>query len=179
MASEYSSIARPYSEAAFSHAVEKGALDNWSDMLAFLAAVVSDATLSNMLGNPALDRAKTEKLILDIVDGKLNDEATNFVKLLVANKRLAVLPEISAQFEALKNAQAGAIDVMVTSAFEMDDAQISAVVNALKKKFNSEINISTETDESLIGGIKIRAGDQVIDGSIKGQLQKLANELGI
>ena len=179
MASEYSSIARPYAEAAFKHASEKGNLDDWQDMLAFLSAAVSDQILSKYLANPALDKAQKEKLMLDIGEGKLNQEAQNFVRLLVANKRLEVLPDISAQFEALKNAQDGAIEVVITSAFTMDDHQQQQISTSLKKKFNSEVNVSVEIDESLMGGIKIRAGDEVIDGSIKGQLHKLANELGI
>ncbi len=179
MATEISSIARPYAEAVFAHASEKGNLGLWSEMLEFLAFTVSDTNMKAVIGNPAIDEASLTKVLLDIGGGRLNDECQNLVKLLVVNKKLPALPEIAAQFEALKNQSEGAIDVVITSAFEMKPAQEQIITDALKKKFSREINISNETDESLIGGIRIKAGDMVIDGSIKGQLHKLANELGI
>lgn len=179
MGTETSSIARPYAEAAFAHASEKGNLDLWSEMLGFMAQVINNDEISVIIGNPAIDQAKLLELLLDIGGGRLNDEGQNLVRLLVANKRVSVIPAIAAQFEALKNQSEGAIDVVIASAFEMKPAQEKIIRDALKKKFSREINITNEIDETLIGGIRIKAGDMVIDGSIKGQLQKLANELGI
>lgn len=179
MATEISSIARPYAEAVFAHASEKGNLVLWSEMLEFMAFTVSDTNMKAVIGNPVIDEASLTKVLLDIGGGHLNDECQNLVKLLVVNKKLPALPEIAAQFEALKNQSEGAIDVVITSAFEMKPAQEQIITEALKKKLSREINISNETDQNLIGGIRIKAGDMVIDGSIKGQLNKLANELGI
>ena len=179
MATEMSSIARPYAEAAFAHASEQGKLDLWSEMLGFMAIAVTDEAMGKVIGNPAIDSESLTRLLLDIGGGRLNDECQNLIKLLVANKKVPALPEIAAQYEALKNQSEGAIDVVITSAFEMKPAQEQIIAEALKKKFSREINISNETDANLVGGIRIKAGDMVIDGSIKGQLQKLANELGI
>ncbi len=179
MAMEISSIARPYAEAVFAHASENNKLDLWSEMLAFLSQVVSDENLNKLIANPLIDSGKLADLLLDIGGGRLSDEGQNLVKLLARNKRVVVLPEIAEQFEALKNQSEGAIDVKIISAFEMKPAQEQLIANALKTKLGREINISNQTDENLIGGIRIKAGDMVIDGSIKGQLQKLANELGI
>ena len=179
MAAEISSIARPYAEAVFATAVENSKLDLWSEMLQLMAAVVSDSAMSGVIGNPAIDRSSLTELLLDIGGGRLTEEGQNLIKLLVANDRVPALPEIAAQFEALKNQSKGAIEVVITSAFDMKPAQEKALADVLKKKFNKEITISNLTDESLIGGVKIKAGDTVIDGSIKGQLQQLANELGI
>ncbi len=179
MASEYSSIARPYAQAVFDLAIEKNSLDDWSGMLGFMAAAVSDASLQAIISNPSVDSGRLQSLLMDIGGEQLNDEAKNLVKLLLANKRLAVLPEIAAQFEALKNQKEGAIDVVITSAFEMEAAQEQIIKSALEKKFSSRVNISNKVDNSLIGGIHIKVGDNVIDGTIKGQLHKLANELGI
>ncbi|MGD2117662.1 MAG: F0F1 ATP synthase subunit delta [Chromatiales bacterium] len=179
MAAEISSIARPYAEAIFATATESGKLDNWSDMLQLLASIVGDASMTNVIGNPAIDRGSMSKLLLDITGDNLSEQGQNLVKLLVQNDRVAVLPEIAAQFEALKNQSQGAIEVVVTSAFDMNSAQEQLLADALKKKFNKNITISSKTDTSLMGGIHIKAGDMVIDGSIKGQLHQLANELGI
>lgn len=179
MATEISSIARPYAEAVFSHASENNKLDLWSEMLAFMSLAVNDENLSVLISNPLVESAKLADLLLEVGGGRLNQEAQNLVKLLAQNKRLIALPAIADQFEALKNQSEGAIDVEITSAFEMKPAQEQIIVSALKNKFGREVNISNKTDENLIGGIRIKAGDVVIDGSIKGQLQKLANELGI
>jgi len=179
MATELSSIARPYAEAVFSLASETGKLDLWSEMLGLMSTVVADEAMSSIIGNPSVDAKKLTEILLDIGGGRINDQCQNMLKLLVRNKRVPVLPEIAAQFEALKNQSEGTIDVVITSAFEMKPAQEKVIADALKKKFNREISISNNTDESLIGGVRIKAGDTVIDGSIKGQLAKLANELGI
>lgn len=179
MATEISSIARPYAEAAFAHASETDKLDLWSEMLQFMAIAIQDEAMKKVIGNPAINSENLTRLLLDIGGGRLNEEGQNLVKLLVANKKVPVMPEIAAQFEALKNQKAGAIDVIITSAFEMKPAQEKVIADALKKKFDREINISNEIDTNLIGGIRIKAGDMVIDGSIKGQLQQLAYELGI
>ena len=179
MATEFSSIARPYAEAVFSHASENDKLELWSEMLAFMSVAVNDHSLNKLITNPLVESVKLSDLLIDIGGGRLTQEAQNLIKLLAENKRLVVIPAIAEQFEALKNQSEGAIDVEVTSAFEMKPAQEKVIVNALKTKFGREVNIHNVTDENLIGGIRIKAGDIVIDGSIKGQLQKLANELGI
>ena len=179
MATEISSIARPYAEAAFANATENSNLDLWSEMLGFLAVVVADDAMTSVIGNPAIDQESLTKLLLEIGGGRLSDQCQNLVKLLVINKKVPALPEIAAQIEALKNKSEGAIDVVITSAFEMKPAQEQTIANALKKKFSRDVNISNVTDSNLIGGIRIKAGDTVIDGSIKGQLHKLAHELGI
>lgn len=179
MASEYSSIARPYAEAVFSLAVEKNALDSWSETLGFMAAAVCDDNLRAIISNPSVESSKIEALLIDIGGDRLDKEAVNLLKLLVANKRLIVLPEIAGQFEALKNKKQGSIDVVVTSAFAMDADQEKMIREALEKKYASQVNLVSDVDASLLGGIHIKIGDNVIDGTVKGQLHKLANELGI
>lgn len=179
MATEISSIARPYAEAVFDLASENDNLELWSEMMEFLSVVVADGDMSSLIGNPSVDSARLTDILLDIAGGRINEQCQNLVKLLVRNKRIPIIPEIAVQFEALKNQKEGAIDVVITSAFEMKPAQEQIIADALKKKFNREVNISNKTDPNLIGGIHIKAGDTVIDGSIKGQLNRLANELGI
>lgn len=179
MATEISSIARPYAEALFAHATENGKQELWSEMLGFLAAAVEDVNMQQVVGNPAVTGQQLADLLLEIGGGRLNDEGQNLVKLVVQNKKVPALPEIARQFEALKSQSEGAIDVVITSAYEMKPAQQQLIADALQKKLNRQVNISNKTDDSLLGGVHIKAGDMVIDGSIKGQLSKLANELGI
>jgi F-type H+-transporting ATPase subunit delta len=179
MAADATTIARPYAVAAFERAVATDKLDLWSDMLALLAMIVRDPGLAGLIASPKLDRTQMGELFLEIAGGRLSDEGQNLVKLLAANQRLAVLPEIAAMFEERKAEHQSTIDVHVTSAFPLDPAQSQQLQAALKQKLGRDVRISSERDPELIGGFRLRAGDMVIDGSVAGQLEKLANELGI
>lgn len=179
MAGDATTIARPYAEAVFARAVATDKLDLWSDMLDLLATAAQDPTLAALIASPKLDRPQMTELVLDIGGGRLSDEGQNLVRLLVANDRLAVLPEIARLFEARKAEHQGTLDVEVTSAFPLQSAQEQRLAEALKRKLGRDIRVTSTQDPELIGGFRLRAGDLVIDGSVSGQLGKLANELGI
>lgn len=179
MAGEATTIARPYADAAFKRATESDKLGQWSDALGLLAAVVRDPAMAGLIVNPKLDKNQLVELVIDIAGDKLDDEAKNLVKLMVESDRLIVMPAVAELFEAAKNAQLGTLDVQVTAAFAMGSDQESALADALKAKLGREVRITSEQDPELIGGVRIRAGDMVIDGSVRGQLAQLANELGI
>ena len=179
MAGDNSTIARPYAEAVFARAEETGKLDPWSDVLAFLADAVRDPGLAALIGDPLFGREKLTGLMLDIGSGRLDEEGNNLVRLLVQNDRTSVLPEISEIYEQLKAESQRIIKVVVRSAYELQPAQINNIAEMLKAKLGRDITITAEEDPDLIGGVHIRAGDTVIDGSVQGRLQQLANELGI
>lgn len=179
MAGDNTTIARPYAEAVFKRAQEANTLDQWSDALGLLAAVVQDEQVAKIIANPKTGSEQRIALMLDIGGDHLDQEAQNLVRLLVRNGRLSALPEIATLYDALKNEGQGAIDVKVVSAFEVSDEQQQQLAEALKKRLDRDIHITSEVDPSLIGGVRIRAGDLVIDGSVQGRLQKLATELGI
>jgi F-type H+-transporting ATPase subunit delta len=179
MAQEKTTIARPYAEAVFARARETENEDLWSEMLGLLAAVVRTPEIAGLIANPKLSRARLEELMLDIGGGRLNDEGQNLLRLLVRNDRLAVIPEIAELYETRKRENQGKLQVKVRSAYALDKAHEKALAEALSAKLGREIEISAEKDTSLIGGVEIRAGDLVIDGSVRGQLRKLANELNI
>ncbi|MEJ2404728.1 MAG: F0F1 ATP synthase subunit delta [Candidatus Thiodiazotropha sp.] len=179
MAGEATTIARPYAEAVFAHADETGKLDLWQEMLSFLAAVVEDESLVQTVSNPLIELDALTELLLEIGGGRISEEGANLVRLLVRNRRLSVLPEIKVLFEALKADKEKVLGVHVTTAYVLKPAQEKLIAEALKAKLGRDITITSEKDTDLIGGIHIRAGDMVIDGSVRGQLQQLANELGI
>ncbi len=179
MAVDAITFARPYAEALFSRAQETGSLDGWSEVLGLLAAVAQDQAMANAISDPLLDRADLIKLILDIGGDRLNSEAQNLVQLLVENGRLSVLPEIAALYEQLKAESQQVLKVHVRSAFKFTKDQEQQIAKGLKRKLGLDVTITSEQDETLIGGVHIRAGDLVIDGSIRGKIEQLANELGI
>ena len=174
---ELSTVARPYTKAAFESAREQKSLDQWSEMLGQAAQAAQDEQVAELLRNPALAAEQKAGLILDICADKLSEQGQNFVKILAENKRLPVLPEISALFERLKAEQQKSVDVEVTSAFALTKEQQTKLAQALGTKLDREVNITSSKDASLIGGLVIRTDDLVIDGSVRGKLQKLAEAL--
>jgi F-type H+-transporting ATPase subunit delta len=179
MAGDATTIARPYAEAVFAQADESGKLDLWSEMLEFMVAVVKDPTMAAIVANPLFDRGDLTALMLEIGGGRLNQEGENLLKLLIHNGRLSVLPEILELFGKLKADKDRVLNVHVRSAYVLNAAQKKIIADSLKAKLGREVTITSEKDTDLIGGIHIRAGDLVIDGSIQGRLQQLAHELGI
>jgi len=170
---EPSTVARPYAEAAFKLADEKGELAKWSGMLAALAAVADDERVQRAVADPNLSDAKVAGLFISILSGKLSADADNFVRVLAQNGRLTLMPEIRAQFEALKNEREGVIEAEVQSAFELSDAQLGDLVQRLEKKTGRKVRAKVHVDRELIGGVKVVLGDKVIDGSARAQLGAL------
>jgi F-type H+-transporting ATPase subunit delta len=179
MAGDLTTIARPYAEAIFTRADETDKLDIWSEMLEFLATTVKDRSLAGIVSNPLFDRSDLASLLIDIGEGRLTEEGQNLIRLLVENGRVTVLSEIFQLFKELKAEKDSIMNVHVKSAYVLKPAQEKQIADVLKAKLGRNITITSEKDPELIGGIHIRAGDLVIDGSVRGQLQKLAHELGI
>lgn len=177
MAGDSTTIARPYAEAAFEVAQAGKALDAWSDALTTLAAVVSDPQVAAQIGNPNLSRARLLDLIVAAAGAGLSAEVQNLVRLLAENERLAVLPDLARLFEARKTAAQGIRHIQIRSAFDLSSAERSKLQSTLKSHFGAEVELTVEKDSSLIGGVEIRADDVVIDSSVRGRLQQLANEL--
>jgi F-type H+-transporting ATPase subunit delta len=170
---EPSTVARPYAEAAFRLADDKGALAAWSGMLAALAAVAADDRVRAAVADPKLSDAQAAGVFISILSGKLNGDAENFVRVLAENKRLDLLPEINAQYDLLKNEREGVIDATVFTAFELSEAQATDLVQRLEKKTGRRIKPRFEVDSSLIAGVKVVLGDKVIDASARAQLGAL------
>jgi len=174
---ELTTLARPYAKAAFAEAVEQNALVQWSDMLSIATQFAADESVAKVLVHPSLTAEQQVTALTDLCGDKLSQAGKNFLMILGENKRLTLLPEIVEAFEELKAAQEHAIDVTVTSAFELTDAQQETLSLALKNKLQCDVRLTGEVDLSLVGGAIIRAGDLVIDGSVRGKLAKLAEAM--
>jgi len=170
-------VARPYARAAFEEARGDARLAPWSEALRTGAAVMQDARVRNLLGNPHVTPAQLAELVNGIAGEQLDEDGRNFVKTLAENRRLGYLPEISRLFDELKDASEGIIDVTATSAAPLDEQQKRVLSEALTRRLKREIRLHTATDPTLIGGAVLRAGDLVIDGSIRSRLEQLAYEL--
>jgi F-type H+-transporting ATPase subunit delta len=170
-------IARPYAKAAFEEARGENRLGAWSDALHVAAAVVADPRVEALLGNPRVTSGELAQLVIDIAGPQLGEYGANFVRTLADNHRLAYLPEISALFDELKDEAEKIVDVTVTSAAPLDDSQKKTLAAALERKLKRGIRMQCKTDPTLIGGAVLQAGDLVIDGSLRTQLNRIAYEL--
>lgn len=174
---ELSTIARPYAEAVFRLAREKNALSEWADRLATLAAIVSDTRMQAVIADPNTSATRAAELVGSIGDKVLGEAGKSLLTVLAGNDRLMLLPEIASQYEVLKAEAEGKLEATIVSAQEMSEAQKAGMMAALKARFGREVQATVEIDPSLIGGAVITVGDQVIDGSVKGRLQKMAASL--
>lgn len=170
---ERATLARPYAEAIAKLAAEANAWDAWAHRLDLLSAVASDEQVQALAGNPSVDGDRVAELVLAVCGDQLGSEGANLVKMLVENKRLAVAPEIAAQFQVLKAAQEGELTAHITSAYELTAEQLSNLVAKLETKFGRKIIATQSTDPDLIGGVVIQVGDEVMDASVRGGLETL------
>lgn len=174
---EKATIARPYARAAFAHAQAHGALAQWSQVLAIAAAVVADPQVAKLLGNPKVMPEQLVDLIAEVSAGQVGADARNFLLTLAENGRLGLAPEIAAMYETLRADVENVADVELVSAVPLTDAQQQRLAVALKKRLKREVRLHCSVEPALIGGAVIRAGDFVIDGSLKSRLDRLAAEM--
>ena len=170
-------LARPYAVAAFKQAKEQGALDGWSEALRVLGLIASDPVLQKLAQNPKVGQETLKQLILDIGGKQFFDVARNFVTVLVDADRLMLAPQVSELFDAMKAEAEDSAQVSVLTAFELSAEEQQRIVEALRKYFRRTVNLDVSVDESLIGGVIVRAGDKVMDASVRGQLEQLALRL--
>lgn len=174
---ELLTLARPYAKAVFEYASESNALEQWSNALRLLAIEAVIPEVVSLRDNPKLSNEDLVAMHVEPFAKQLSQEQINFVKLLTNNNRLNLLPEIHFLFEQHKAAALKQIDIELISATTLNTQQQEMFTTALKKKFGKEIKLTCREDSSLVGGAIIRAGDQVIDGSVKGRLAQMSEAL--
>ena len=170
---EKSTLARPYAQAIFELAQSQGDLAAWSERLQLLAQIVEDHNVRRLIVSPRVSNEQRATVIAEIGGNKLGGKAINLLKVLANNLRLGVLPEIASLYEVYRAEAERSMQAEVVSAFPVSAEQQQQLTAALKKSLGRDINLTCRTDESLIGGAVIRAGDLVIDGSVTGKLGRL------
>ncbi|NNM60402.1 MAG: F0F1 ATP synthase subunit delta [Legionellales bacterium] len=177
MINKLEEIARPYAHAAFEFANEGNNLSQWAEMLQILALICADPVISKALSSPYYNTAAKKTLILDMAGEFIDQHVKNFVHVLAENGRLQVMTEIFRQYHVLQDAAKNMIEVEVCSARELSPAHVSLLQNALEKRTKAKIQLHQRIDPTLLGGIQLRLGDEVIDGSILSKLRRLALHL--
>lgn len=174
---ELATLARPYANAVFELAKSEQRLGDWSNMLAFLAAAAAEPKVSQLLDSPDLPAEQKAARLVEVCGESLNDRAKSLVRLLARNKRLGVIEELRNQFETRKAEEERVLEVEIVSAFELAPEQAESLRAALARKFDREVSVTGRVDGHVLGGAIIRAGDTVIDGSVRGRLDKLSEAL--
>lgn len=170
-------LARPYAKAAFELAHASTSYDQWSEQLAVLSSVASHDDIQPLFTSPKFTREEKANAFLKVCEGKVSDQAANLVRALAENDRLALLPTVAELFDQLSDDAQNKIEVTIKTAHAIDGEQQSSLESALKAKLGKDINVTYDVDASLIGGVVIHAGDQVIDGSVKNRITQLSTGL--
>ena len=175
---ELSTVARPYAEALFSAARDdKGGLAAWADLVAEMAQVAAHPDVREALSDPRFADAQRVDIFTSLIKSELPQAARNFITLLVENDRLLLMPEIAEQFAIQKNRHEGVAEAEIISAFELSDAQVQELLAGLEKKFGLKLKAQVKVDSSLIGGVRVVVGDQVLDTSVQAQLARMRDTL--
>ncbi|HXF65925.1 MAG TPA: F0F1 ATP synthase subunit delta [Burkholderiales bacterium] len=173
---EATTIARPYAEAVFGLAEAAGTLERWSRALAQMAQVVGHPELRAAIGDPNLSADALYALVAAGC-GELAGDEQNFLRVLIENDRLALLPQIRAIYESLKNEREGVVEAQIASAYPLADGELEALVADLERRFGRRIQPRVTVDRELIGGVRVQVEDEVIDGSVRGKLAAMAAAL--
>ena len=168
---ELATLARPYADALFKSG--QGQASDASAWLEQLAAIGGDVQLLQFADNPKVTAAQVFDLVRSVVRAELPEAACNFLRVVIANGRLAVLPEIASQYRVLRNALGGSADAVVYSAFPIDGAELVDLGTTLEKRFGRKLNLTVELEPGLIGGVRVAVGDEVLDTSVKARLQQM------
>ena len=174
---ERATIARPYAKAAFEYARDANATAEWSRGLKTATQIVADPRVAALTKSPQCSAADLGDLIADVAGADLDAAMQNFLRILAENRRLLLLPEIAAHYEELRSEVENTVDVEVVSAVALNAAQQEKLSVALSTRLKRKVRMQNSVDATLLGGAVVRAGDLVIDGSLKGRLQRLATDL--
>lgn len=176
---DFTTAARPYAKAVFEIARDSGKFDDWSNRLKVLGAIIGSPDMQERLDSPNLTQDDAARMVETVASDVVNDtDSRNFIKLLAENNRMKLLSDIGGIYEELRAEAEGEIEASVTTAFELTDEQSNKIIAALSKRLDRKVRIVSTVDSSLIGGAIIRAGDLVIDGSVKGRLEQMTNAVG-
>jgi F-type H+-transporting ATPase subunit delta len=175
--SNLATLARPYAKAAFELAQAQDNLSAWDASLNIAAVVSADETIANWLQSPSADRSQVIGIIRDAAGGELDAQFENYLSVLAENDRLSLLMEITVMYGRLRQEAEKRMQVEVVSAIALDDDQVERMSKALAARFDRNIVLNNEIDADVLGGAIVYAGDQVIDGSLKGRLENLKNSL--
>ena len=174
--SELTTVARPYAKAAFEFALDNSAIDEWFEMLTFAAEVAKNDDMNQFLNGSVASESMAE-LFIKVCGEQLNGKGQNFVKVMAESRRLTALPAVVSLFADMRNEYIKEINVDVFAATELTETQTTNLIASLEKRLARKVKLNCSVDTSVVGGLLIKAGDTIIDGSVRGKLDRLATAL--
>jgi len=174
--SELTTVARPYAQAAFDFALEKQVLEQWSTMLSFAAAVSADEGMKAVLTSGE-SADKLAEIFIQVCTPELDEHGQNLIKVMAENGRLIALPDVAAMYEVLVTEHQKVADVYVTSAVELTAEKQASISESMEKRLSRKVRLHCDVDPTIVGGMIIKADDLVIDNTVRGQLNRLADTL--
>lgn len=175
--SELITAARPYARAVFEMAQSEKTLAKWSEALAQITSICEISDMQMALENPGLTKQQKAELLIEAAGDTLDQPAQNLLRTMAENDRLVLLAEVTTLFEQMRAEAEGSIEAELISAYEVSEAQQKTIAESLKKRLGRDVKLDMKIDKDLLGGVIIKAGDLVIDGSIRGRLEQLTNTL--
>ena len=172
-----STAARRYAEASYELAMRDKALDEWRDGLALAAELAADEKVAEIIDNPAVPLADREAVIDRLLDGRVPTGVRNLVRLLARRGRVDVLPNVAAQYVRRLNRERGIVEAVVTTATPLDEDETEAIRARVEAMAGSSVDLRSDVDADLIGGVVVRIGDRLYDASVRGRLERLRSQL--
>ncbi len=166
-----STTARPYAQALFDHS------EGWSEDLDQIVSAMYEGAVGLLISSPEKAYREKTEIFVDLFDGQVQQKTINFLKVLGEAKRLSLLPIISSEYKKLLAEKDSSSELTITSAYELTKEQTDSITKGLEKRYGDNLNVKSEVDSTLIGGFSVKCGDEVIDHSIKGRLDKLINQI--
>ena len=175
---ERATVARPFATALFRNALKGNQLADWEEVLGRLQSYCRVEALQNLFKDPRVEKNQLTELVAGLVEDRLPKNGRNFLDLLAQSGRLELLPEIASLFTQLRREHEKTADVTITSAMEIGPAHLDLITKAMERRLGRKVRITTQINPEMVGGAVIRIGDQVIDGSMRGRLEQLSQQLG-
>jgi len=163
--------ARPYAQAIFEHSEE------WTEDLGRVVNVIKQPNVARLIGSPKLAYKEKAEIFIGLFQGEIQNKTANFLKVLGEAKRLSLLPDILNEYQKLLAKKNKLNNVLITTAFELSEAQEEQLGGLLKKRYGKNLSTKVVVNKDLIGGLTIKSGDEVIDLSTKGKLLKLKKQI--
>ena len=171
------SAARRYAEAAFQVASRDGTLDEWRSQLDAAASVISDERVVKILANPAIPVERRAAVLTDLLGERASGPVQNLIQLLLRRGRIEALPRVAEEFRRLDDDRQGITHATATTAAKLTPEEVKALTERLERSTGRRVALDVEIDPSLLGGLVVRVGDRMIDGSVRGRLERLRNQL--
>lgn len=172
-----STTPRRYAEAVFEIAQRDDTVEEWLRQLETAASAVSDDHVVRQLEDPSVPFEERHEVFRAVFKGQMLQPLDNLLGIMIRRRTLQLVPRIASEYRRLYNRQVGIVEATATSAARLEPGEITALRQRLETMTNKKIELSVAVDPALLGGIQVRMGDLLLDGSVRGRLERLRERI--